>query len=619
MVILDAIASVNNTNQYQLNSNNGGKSHESMSMGNEKKVRRHYPGKAIDISLSLDQSNAMGALYEANWLNAQEAILKPSSNRSKSASSSSRPECHNTPSSARNSVNEQPVKNEVIVQSSEGVKSSSLGKYQVSLDQIRALEQKDASITKTIIELNGYKPSTLRRKTRRNYPEWDDYYRSHNLDKSRHSGNSNHSGSSNDLAVLKTKSSKKLLSNGHSEDSSGSSSKGGKSKTKTSDRSYSNSSSGSSSVLEKDSLEEKPAIYSKDEASQESVTLRPGKTRLEDFSSDDQHSANGIRNTIRFCGGTIDIKDIFRRKKDRQDNSSPNNVNINRKIYPKTVNLTKNLTRDPVQLDPKLQPKFLTEKHLFHQSHPSLFHDYELVNNNNKNCDSVNNSDKQRSATIKEDHEYEVIDYSSQEYDRMKVKPEPKKTRQAVGRAKSVRINPIPDTIQQQPRVQKDEARHSFPAISKFNTLTPSALNNLNGGKNMVRRSKTIHQNSHFPDTVKERRRGESEYENIVPRRPKVVAAQPKSNGIVVVESTETRRSNNNDDDQFIIPRPRLIVPVHTYARKRRTGNLQQADTEDLKSNQEDENEGKFIGRYGLIIMILNYLKKILRYSSISN
>lgn len=31
---------------------------------------------------------------------------------------------------------------------------------------------------------------------------------------------------------------------------------------------------------------------------------------------------------------------------------------------------------------------------------------------------------------------------------------------------------------------------------------------------------------------------------------------------------------NSDDQDQFMIPRPRLIVPVHTYARKRRTGNL---------------------------------------------
>jgi hypothetical protein len=32
--------------------------------------------------------------------------------------------------------------------------------------------------------------------------------------------------------------------------------------------------------------------------------------------------------------------------------------------------------------------------------------------------------------------------------------------------------------------------------------------------------------------------------------------------------------ATSSDSDSFVIPRPRLIVPVHTYARKRRTGNL---------------------------------------------
>ncbi|CRK99933.1 CLUMA_CG013232, isoform B [Clunio marinus] len=32
--------------------------------------------------------------------------------------------------------------------------------------------------------------------------------------------------------------------------------------------------------------------------------------------------------------------------------------------------------------------------------------------------------------------------------------------------------------------------------------------------------------------------------------------------------------AGSSDSDNFVIPRPRLIVPVHTYARKRRTGNL---------------------------------------------
>ena len=42
--------------------------------------------------------------------------------------------------------------------------------------------------------------------------------------------------------------------------------------------------------------------------------------------------------------------------------------------------------------------------------------------------------------------------------------------------------------------------------------------------------------------------------------------------------------ANNVKDSEFQIPRPRLIVPVHTYARKRRTGNL---TSESINNNKD--------------------------------
>lgn len=55
---------------------------------------------------------------------------------------------------------------------------------------------------------------------------------------------------------------------------------------------------------------------------------------------------------------------------------------------------------------------------------------------------------------------------------------------------------------------------------------------------------------------------------------------------------------NSDDQDQFMIPRPRLIVPVHTYARKRRTGNLR-ADVGGDEDNNTgaDLEEGKLLGK----------------------
>lgn len=46
----------------------------------------------------------------------------------------------------------------------------------------------------------------------------------------------------------------------------------------------------------------------------------------------------------------------------------------------------------------------------------------------------------------------------------------------------------------------------------------------------------------------------------------------------------------NSNVSDFSIPRPRLIVPVHTYARKRRTGNLIQNTTSDY-----DQNDGNTV------------------------
>lgn len=60
----------------------------------------------------------------------------------------------------------------------------------------------------------------------------------------------------------------------------------------------------------------------------------------------------------------------------------------------------------------------------------------------------------------------------------------------------------------------------------------------------------------------------------------------------------------SSDSDSFVIPRPRLIVPVHTYARKRRTGNL--ATDQSIKSTNCDRNKGKANRHSCTIILVLN-------------
>lgn len=60
-----------------------------------------------------------------------------------------------------------------------------------------------------------------------------------------------------------------------------------------------------------------------------------------------------------------------------------------------------------------------------------------------------------------------------------------------------------------------------------------------------------------------------------------LVRPQPRKNG----------SATSSDSDSFVIPRPRLIVPVHTYARKRRTGfNLTDQSISNRKKSDSDRN-----------------------------
>lgn len=109
------------------------------------KIKR-YPGKAVDASLSLDQTNAMELLYEANWLQA-----------------------HETMKTALGRGTKMRIDNDRI---------SNLSKYQVTLEQLHDLEVDpiDRGVVNTIKELNGYRTTAVRKKqSRKYYPDWDDF------------------------------------------------------------------------------------------------------------------------------------------------------------------------------------------------------------------------------------------------------------------------------------------------------------------------------------------------------------------------------------------------------------------------------------------------------------
>lgn len=75
----------------------------------------------------------------------------------------------------------------------------------------------------------------------------------------------------------------------------------------------------------------------------------------------------------------------------------------------------------------------------------------------------------------------------------------------------------------------------------------------------------------------------------------KAVPNKPKSDKNSSTSSLSSMSSGcadcNSNVSDFSIPRPRLIVPVHTYARKRRTGNL-------IQVNQSSAGAGDYVDRF---------------------
>lgn len=144
----------------------------------------HYPGRAIDATLSLDQQNPMETIYKNNWLNADKTIRTISKNSKLTlpygcgyVSSSSNGHQHQngatiqtnvSPSSMSSSSDDEKRRNSI----------SSLGNYQMTLEQMRKLdlEQPSEMFQKTFRNLNGYRPSVLRQKKEPKYTEWDEVY-----------------------------------------------------------------------------------------------------------------------------------------------------------------------------------------------------------------------------------------------------------------------------------------------------------------------------------------------------------------------------------------------------------------------------------------------------------
>ncbi|XP_058062960.1 cGMP-dependent protein kinase, isozyme 2 forms cD5/T2 isoform X4 [Anopheles bellator] len=125
----------------------------------------HHPGRAVDASLSLEQRSAMGALYEANWDKVQSSM---------NALIESHHESSPNPAGVAVATSPGAIPTPATTYRSSTVAGSSEddeGLPDEDEDRDTFQESSGSGVLKA---LNGYRPATIRRARRRQFPEWDE-------------------------------------------------------------------------------------------------------------------------------------------------------------------------------------------------------------------------------------------------------------------------------------------------------------------------------------------------------------------------------------------------------------------------------------------------------------
>lgn len=451
------------------------------------KIQR-YPGKAVDASLSLDRNNAMVELYEANWYQAHQNLGQPRVNGSSANSSQYVPKetKHLQHSSIEQDSQQHHLRHNATTNGStlsggsylkEGV--STLSKYQMTLEQIRVLERetKDASIVHTLKDLNGYKPSTLRRKSIKLNHDWD-----------------------------------RPLPEPHD--------------TNTKKESQDNS---STSGYGTEKRQQRP---------RQQISIKPPSLK---------RSQTMVYNT-------------------RPVKPSINNLWLNNTQHFPNLPKSSSSSFAPVEDEEKFQtviskqPQPLRESLLPHPTIPA------------QNCDS---SLRSFTTTATNNHSTAA-----------QILPPIPKSRSvtAVNRSKSVRF---PSS-----NIMQHLINNHYYQGSVTNVNMPKSVNNSADTSRHRKISLDIKQDlQHSLELLTE------PFENLnvnsnTPVTQHIRQASDSSTSSAQ-SSTASSKDSQKFSDQFSIPRPRLIVPIHTYARKRRTGNLKDQDIETINNEENDVAEGK--------------------------
>ncbi|XP_036329818.1 cGMP-dependent protein kinase, isozyme 2 forms cD5/T2-like [Rhagoletis pomonella] len=534
------------------------------------KIKR-YPGKAVDASLSLDGNNAMGVLYEANWLQAHENF-NTRSDPAAAQLGSPTPITNNSaayPTTTTNAATTAytPTRHPHTGGSYlvEGI--STLRKYQMSLEQISALEQqnRDDRIVKAIKDLNGYKPSTLRRKPQQLHGEWDTQAATLNgSDGGRGSGsggeshrhNRQHNDKSTPIKLQRASTQTQKQQNHYVVDPT----------AERQQRPRQQISAQPPALLLKRS---QTMLYAPTKSKQSS----PSSTRVSAASNCSSSS-------------TLDIKDLRRIwkmeqefKKSKSGIALASHCNASEAVAANAQQLPTVISTQPQrQRTPLLLPT------------------------TSSNCDSNLNG---TGGSVGE-------------------APKPKPRIATINRAKSMRL-PVAESSLGQTSKKPLSARRLTPPKPPPRRLAP-ALNGRSSPQKPLATTPVLitvdvpldddDDNDHVAHATFDQPIGKNDFD--MPARPR--SADSLVNGMAGMSLSvdhyqqqqqqqqhrgSASSTNSASDDQFSIPRPRLLVPVHTYARKRRTGNLRdpsvsgvQPEIEEIPRNEgrvEVSREGKYL------------------------
>ena len=439
------------------------------------KIQR-YPGKAVDASLSLDRNNVMVELYEANWYHAHQNFGHTRTNVTQQRVSNGNNTDQQSQSEDLLSVQSHSTNTNGIYSGGSYLKDgvSTLSKYQMNLEQVRALERQsqDESVVNILKDLNGYKPSTLKRKSIRLNLDWED--------------------SSTVASTLADKE--------ESQDTSHTSSYG------------------------TEKRQQRP---------RQQISIQPPSLKRSQTMIYSTRASNPNLNNMRL-----------------KDNKNT--------LYSQSSSSSLYIHHSPDEVS-KTNPTVISE-----QPQPQKTNNLSTTSLPANTCDS-----NLRTFTTDAQH-------SNQE--QCKAIPQPRSpTSATVNRSKSVRF-PV-----------NSQRQYASSHVAKYNnngfsikTMTKSGSRKISldvkqdSYTDLLGSSfeKKLHLNSQTPTTLHVRQGSDSS----------TSSAQ---------SSSTSSKSSQKLHDHFVIPRPRLIVPVHTYARKRRTGNLKDQDIETINTEDSKTSDGK--------------------------